>query len=70
MKPKLPTVKMVEIYLKTLDTNKIYTNRGPLVRQLELRFADLLKVKEVTCEDNNLAGDKTSPRDKFPGLYI
>jgi hypothetical protein len=29
-----------------------------------------LKVKEVSGEDNILAGDKTSPRDKFPGLYI
>lgn len=58
MKPKLPTIKMVEIYLKTLDTNKIYTNRGPLLKQLELRFADLLKVKEenlVICSSATLA---------------
>jgi dTDP-4-amino-4,6-dideoxygalactose transaminase len=58
MKPKLPTIKMVETYLKTLDTNKIYTNQGPLVRQLERRFADLLKVKEenlVLCSSATLA---------------
>ena len=58
MKPKLPTMKMVEIYLKILDTNKIYSNQGPLVRRLEQRFAALLKVKEenlVLCSSATLA---------------
>lgn len=45
MKPKLANFEMASRYLTEVDQNRIFTNYGPLVRQLEARYADFLGVK-------------------------
>ena len=45
MKPKLAKFEMAEKYLREIDLNRVFTNYGPLVKQVELRYADYLGVK-------------------------
>jgi dTDP-4-amino-4,6-dideoxygalactose transaminase len=45
MKPKLANFGMAEKYLREIDLNRIFTNYGPLVKQVECRYADYLGVK-------------------------
>jgi dTDP-4-amino-4,6-dideoxygalactose transaminase len=45
MKPKLASYEMAGKYLSEIDLNRVYTNYGPLVRQVENRYADFLGVK-------------------------
>lgn len=44
MQPVLPHAKVVLPYLESMDRSGIYSNRGPLVRMLESRYADFLHV--------------------------
>lgn len=44
MRPKLATLKQLTPYLKRIDQNHIYSNYGPLVRELENAYASYLKV--------------------------
>lgn len=44
MKPHLPTVECVSPYLEQMDRSGIYSNFGPLVSQLESRYATFLGV--------------------------
>jgi dTDP-4-amino-4,6-dideoxygalactose transaminase len=45
MKPQLPTTKQVLPYLERMDESGVYSNFGPLVSELELRYADFFGVK-------------------------
>ena len=45
MKPKLAKFEMAEPYLRLIDLNRIFTNYGPLVKQVENRYANYLGVK-------------------------
>lgn len=45
MKPKLAKFDMAEKYLREIDLNRVFTNYGPLVKQVEYRYADYLGVK-------------------------
>jgi dTDP-4-amino-4,6-dideoxygalactose transaminase len=45
MKPKLAKFEMAEKYLREIDQNRVFTNYGPLVKQVEFRYADYLGVK-------------------------
>ena len=45
MKPKLANFEMAATYLRQIDQNRVFTNYGPLVNQLESRYADFLGVK-------------------------
>ena len=44
MRPRLPDVDQVKPYLARIDAIGAYSNRGPLVRELELRHAERLGV--------------------------
>lgn len=44
MKPHLPTVEQVSPYLEQMDRSGIYSNFGPLVTELESRYATFLGV--------------------------
>jgi dTDP-4-amino-4,6-dideoxygalactose transaminase len=49
---------MVEPYLKQMDASHVYSNFGPLVRQVEIRFADFLQIDPahvVSCANATLA---------------
>jgi dTDP-4-amino-4,6-dideoxygalactose transaminase len=43
MRPTLATFKQLEPYLKRIDENHVYSNRGPLVSELENSYATHLK---------------------------
>lgn len=45
MKPQLPRTKQVLPYLEQMDASGMYSNFGPLVTELEQRYADFLGVK-------------------------
>jgi dTDP-4-amino-4,6-dideoxygalactose transaminase len=45
MKPRLASYDMAESYLRQIDLNRVYTNYGPLVKQVETRYAHFLGVK-------------------------
>jgi dTDP-4-amino-4,6-dideoxygalactose transaminase len=44
MRPKLPTFDAITPFLKRIDENRIYSNRGPLVCELEESYSRYLKV--------------------------
>ena len=44
MRPTLPSLQEVSPYLERIDASGMYTNRGPLVRELERRHADRLGI--------------------------
>jgi dTDP-4-amino-4,6-dideoxygalactose transaminase len=44
MKPKLATFEEIEPFLKRIDQSNIYSNRGPLVRELEEAYSSYLNV--------------------------
>lgn len=44
MKPQLPTADELVPYLRRIDDARYYSNHGPLLRELEERFAELFKV--------------------------
>lgn len=44
MRPRLPREGAVRPYLERMDASGTYSNRGPLVRELEARYADYLGV--------------------------
>lgn len=44
MRPRLATYKQLEPYLKRIDVNHIYSNHGPLVRELEDSYANYFKI--------------------------
>jgi dTDP-4-amino-4,6-dideoxygalactose transaminase len=58
MKPVLPTFDQYEKYLLQIDQAGIYSNRGPLVRRLEKRYAEKLGVSNpdvvVLCANATL----------------
>lgn len=45
LRPKLPAWQSVQPYLEAMDQSRIYSNFGPLTRQLEARYAHFLGVK-------------------------
>lgn len=59
MKPRLPTYEQYAPYLKLIDESQTYSNRGPLVRLLESRYAEKLGVSDeslvVLCSNATLA---------------
>ena len=44
MRPRLATYKQLEPYLKRIDVNHIYSNHGPLVREVEDSYANYFKI--------------------------
>lgn len=44
MKPVLPTIDAVNVYLERVYASGIFSNHGPLVRELEQRYADWFDV--------------------------
>ena len=44
MKPKLASFQMASYYLRQIDSNRIYSNYGSLVRELESRYGLLFGV--------------------------
>ena len=44
MKPKLPKYRHVKKYLKQIDKNQIYSNNGPLIKELEQKYANFLGI--------------------------
>jgi dTDP-4-amino-4,6-dideoxygalactose transaminase len=59
MKPRLPTFDQYAPYLKLIDESQTYSNRGPLVRLLETRYAEKLGVSDasrvVLCSNATVA---------------
>ena len=59
MKPRLPTVQSYTQYLKQIDQNGVYSNRGPLVSLLESRYSEKLGIKDsslvVLCSNATIA---------------
>ena len=59
MKPSLPTYEKYEPYLRLIDDSQTYSNRGPLVRLLENRYAEKLGISNsslvVLCSNATLA---------------
>ena len=58
MKPRLPSFEQVGPYLQSMDQAQIYSNRGPLVRTLESRYATFLgvDVEQVATVSNATQG--------------
>lgn len=48
MKPRLPHAASVTPYLKRMDLARTYSNRGPLVRELESRLSEALSVEAAS----------------------
>ena len=46
MRPLLPQAEQLSPYLQRIDRSGIYTNRGPLVEELESRYAEFLGVSQ------------------------
>jgi dTDP-4-amino-4,6-dideoxygalactose transaminase len=46
MRPRLPSQSELAPYLRMIDENRVYTNFGPLHRQLEVRLAEYLGVSD------------------------
>jgi dTDP-4-amino-4,6-dideoxygalactose transaminase len=44
MKPKLPTYDQIEKYYKKIDQNRLYSNRGPMLRLYEENLSKFLNV--------------------------
>jgi dTDP-4-amino-4,6-dideoxygalactose transaminase len=44
LKPRLPNFEAVAPFLRRMDASNIYSNRGPLVRELEEKYAQLFNV--------------------------
>jgi dTDP-4-amino-4,6-dideoxygalactose transaminase len=58
MKPKLPTHQQTKKYIKQIEKTRTYSNYGPLVEELENRFANFLGVDKdlvVLCANATLA---------------
>jgi len=58
MKPKIPVFSNVSRYLQSMDESRIYSNRGPLLSQLEERYAEFFNVDRnnlVICSNATLA---------------
>lgn len=59
MKPRLPTYEQYAAYLRLIDGSQAYSNRGPLVRLLESRYAEKLGIPDaslvVLCSNATLA---------------
>lgn len=58
MRPRLPTTDAVAPYLRRIDEVRVYSNCGPLVQELERRYAERLGVgadQVVTCSNATLA---------------
>ena len=57
-RPVLPSFEAVRPYLQEMDRNRIYTNGGPLVLQLEHRYANFLGVsrERVVAVSSGTAG--------------
>lgn len=58
LKPKLPTAPSVVSYLASMDLSGIYSNHGPLVRQLEQKYSLFCNVSpdNVVCLANATLG--------------
>ena len=61
MRPLLPSFEQVRPYLEAMDTARVYGNRGPLVRELERRYAsfcgvDPWAVVSVSSATQGIAG--------------
>lgn len=56
--PLMPTIDQALTYLRQIDSNRHYTNFGPLSRQLEQRVSDDLSVQQagVTTISNCTVG--------------
>jgi dTDP-4-amino-4,6-dideoxygalactose transaminase len=54
MRPLLPSYDSVKRYLKEIDSRRTYSNFGPLLNQLEVRYAEFFNVKpeQVVCSTN------------------
>jgi len=58
MKPKLPTHQQTKKYIKRIEKTRTYSNYGPLVEELENRFANFFGVDKdlvVLCANATLA---------------
>ncbi len=55
MIPDMPTVRELYPYLKLIDDNHIYVNRGPLVSKLEDVLSDMVGVPCVTTSNGTVA---------------
>jgi dTDP-4-amino-4,6-dideoxygalactose transaminase len=59
MRPRLPNVEDYYHYLLEIDASGVYSNRGPLVRDLEVRYSEKLGVDDpslvVLCSNATLA---------------
>jgi dTDP-4-amino-4,6-dideoxygalactose transaminase len=44
LRPRLPQLSLISPYIERIDQNQIYSNRGPLVRELEFRYAVIFGV--------------------------
>jgi dTDP-4-amino-4,6-dideoxygalactose transaminase len=54
MKPKLPSLSQVSKYIESIDSSRIYSNRGPLVIELESRYGEYFGIceKRIVCVAN------------------
>jgi dTDP-4-amino-4,6-dideoxygalactose transaminase len=66
--PHMPNAKKVYKYLKQIDSTKTYSNFGPLVRELELRLANHLGIKEsmIATVSNGTTGISGLVSTAFP----
>ena len=57
MKPRLPEVSQITAYMRRVQESQIYSNHGPLVKELELRLSKFFKVSDeqvVVCANATL----------------
>lgn len=70
--PDMPTAEELLPYLRRMDRSKIYVNAGPMVRELEIGLAEMLKVERVAVTSNGTTALEIALRamDIPEGSYV
>lgn len=71
LRPRLPALKSISSYIERIDQSQIYSNHGPLVRELETRYATTLGVdpRKVVAVTNATLGITLAVQNHSPGLW-
>lgn len=70
--PDMPKAEELLPYLRSMDRSKTYVNAGPLVRELEIGIAEMLKVERVAVTSNGTTALEMALRamDIPQGSYV
>jgi len=71
LKPRLPNLESISSYIERIDLSGSYSNNGPLVRELESRYAGILGVEpqKVIAVSNATLGITLAVQNQTPNLW-